>query len=425
MATTMRAGHIDLTFCNPFSKRLQAPHAALSVEGGNRPNQPPLKTTSPDTESEEGQDDPRDSPPSYPTPIVTYLLLGIIAITFLLMFRAGNGNIESVSTAFGAKDNNLIRQGQWWRFITPIFLHGSWQHLLVNALSLWQIGVSLERIYGSRKFFVIFIVAGVFGNLFSFLLSPTSSLGASGSLFGLVGAGLVFPLRFHRHINPEDRRKILSQLTTVTFFNLMIGYLLRGVVDNWAHIGGLAGGAFVALFFIPDSLADDDRPDIVGNAVASVLSSGVFGLILFAVAMQWGAVKQTKSAQLVTYALKQADPWWSIGISARWKQKDGTWVSPEGAIIRISSSDEDSELAAEAISLVQRKKPFNLTYDGMFGWEMVEKTKELVRQRDYLIAYGKIFTLTLDAPPPAYTPRVRSEVRTSLESLRFFHSPRQ
>ena len=365
------------------------------------------------------------APPSMPMPIVTYSALAIIAVIFLFMWYVGKGNIASISVMFGAKDNDLIRQGQWWRFITPIFLHGSFEHLIVNAFSLWQIGISMERIYGSKKYFVILIVAGIAGNLLSYALSPTLSLGASGALFGLVGAGLVFPVRFHQYMNPEDRRKILSQLATMAVINLALGFMLRGIVDNWAHIGGLVGGAVVALFFIPDSLLDEDRFDSVGNIFASILSSALCGVILFAGIMQWSSKAQKPDLKLVTYTLQQPDPWWSIGMAPKWKLKDGFWISPEGAVAKISSSDEDPVVREEVLSMIGSKKPANITIDGMTGWDNLIKTKEEVKRTILIFAYGRGFAFTLNSPLAAYTPQVQAEVETSLKHLRFFHAPRQ
>ena len=120
---------------------------------------------SPQAEREE-EDDEDQEPQRTPsqTPYVTYGMLGLIALIFALMYHFGGGDVSSVSLEFGAKDNELIRQGQWWRLVTPIFLHGNFVHLLVNSLSLWQLGGSLERIYGSRKFFLIYMGAGIAGN---------------------------------------------------------------------------------------------------------------------------------------------------------------------------------------------------------------------------------------------------------------------
>ena len=226
-------------------------------------------------------------------------------------------------------------------------------------------------------------------------------------------------------MNPEDRRKILSQLATMAVINLALGFMLRGIVDNWAHIGGLVGGAFVALFFIPNSLVEEDRFDSIGNIFASILSSALFGVILFAGIMQWSSKTQKPDLKLLTYTLQQPDPWWSIGIAPKWKLKDGFWTSPEGAIAKISSSDEDPVVREKVLSMIGSKKPANITIDGMTGWDDLIKTKEEVKRTILIFAYGRGFAFTLNSPLAAYTPKVQAEVETSLKHLRFFHAPRQ
>ncbi len=351
-------------------------------------------------------------------------MLGLIALVFALMYHFGGGDVSSVSLEFGAKDNELIRQGQWWRLVTPIFLHGNFVHLLVNSLSLWQLGGSLERIYGSRKFFLIYMGAGIAGNLLSFAFSPTQSLGASGALFGLIGAGLVFPIKFRNLIPVANRNKILSQLGMITIFNLGLGYSMRGIVDNSAHIGGLIGGAFVALFLIPDAL--EVVPPSSINTYAIKLSTAIFIVItLLSAGLQWQNRNVSRLPALVAYSPQMADPWWSIGLPKRWAGKNGVWTTPEGAVIKISSSDQDQTAAIEASQLVQSKEPFNLFIDGMGGWRLNEQNDKFVRQRYCILAYGKALALTLVSTPAAYTPRVQRDVAQALDSLRIIHPAQQ
>ena len=364
------------------------------------------------------EQEPQTTPPL--TPYVTYGMIGLIALIFALMYHFGGGDVSSVSLVFGAKDNELIRQGQWWRLVTPIFLHGNLVHLLVNSLSLWQLGSSLERIYGSRKFFLIYMGAGIAGNLMSFAFSPTQSLGASGALFGLIGAGLIFPIKFRNLIPASNRNKILSQLGMITIFNLGLGYSMRGIVDNSAHIGGLIGGAFVALFLIPEAL-EIVRPSTLSVNTIKLLTGLSVAVVLFAAGLQWQNRNVSRIPGLVSYSPQMADPWWSIGLPKRWIGKNGIWTTPEGAIIKISSSDQDQNAALEASQLVQSKAPFNLLIDGMSGWRLNEQNDRFVRQRYCILAYGRALALTLVSTPAAYTPRVQRDVAQALDSLRIIH----
>ena len=166
---------------------------------------------------------------------------------------------------FGAKLNSYIHnQHQWWRFVTPMFLHVNLLHLIVNMYSLWIVGPYVEKLYGSAKFVVFWVVTGVGGVVGSyltvrpglagnpitgFIFRPldTPSAGASGALFGLVGVLFVFGIKF-RHELPEGfKRAFGTGLLPMIVLNLFIGYVLRGFVDNAAHLGGMLSGAALAL----------------------------------------------------------------------------------------------------------------------------------------------------------------------------------
>src|SRR5260221_13935935 len=107
------------------------------------------------------------------------MMLAIIAGVFIAMMIVGRGNVgqDPIPYNFGAKVNELIAGGQVWRLITPMFLHGGWLHLLVNSYSLYQLGGSMERIYGSRKYLLIYVAAGLVGNSLSYRMTPALSLG--------------------------------------------------------------------------------------------------------------------------------------------------------------------------------------------------------------------------------------------------------
>jgi membrane associated rhomboid family serine protease len=172
---------------------------------------------------------------------------------------------SEVLIAFGAKLNSLIiSEHQYWRFVTPIFIHVNLVHLLVNMYSLWAIGPNVEKLYGSAKFVVFWVVAGVAGVFASYLTVrpdlPVSSVGrfifkaadgpaagASGALFGLVGVLFVFGIKY-RHELPEGfKRAFGTGLLPVIIFNLFIGYAGKDFIDNSAHLGGFVAGAALAL----------------------------------------------------------------------------------------------------------------------------------------------------------------------------------
>lgn len=143
----------------------------------------------------------------------------------------------------GAKVNSLILQGEVWRLITPVLLHGSLLHIAFNMYALFAVGPSLERHYGHWRYLVLYLIGGFAGNTLSFLLSSNPSVGASTAIFGLVAAETVFIL-MNRALFGSRARSILINLVVIIVVNLAIG--MSPGIDNWGHLGGLLGGAIFA-----------------------------------------------------------------------------------------------------------------------------------------------------------------------------------
>jgi len=173
-------------------------------------------------------------------PVVTYFL---IAANILVWLAAKLYSIKSGVDAtefqvyLGAKININILNGEYWRFVTPMFLHAGITHLVLNCYSLYSLGVTVERIYGHLKFIAIYFIAGVLGNLLSFIFSPNSAVGASGAIFGLLGAILYFGLEKPKIFKRYFGFNIVSALV----INLVYGFS-NSRIDNFGHIGGLIGG---------------------------------------------------------------------------------------------------------------------------------------------------------------------------------------
>lgn len=174
------------------------------------------------------------------TPYMTYLLIGIITILFVLMYVFGNGS-TSIKTLynFGA----LIKNGNPIRLITSIFLHIGIIHLFMNVWALKLLGEQTEKFYGHLKMFIIFIYSGLIGNLLSALLMQENviSAGASGAIFGLMGAILYFALNQRTYMGEALKKEILP----VIIINIMLGFMLTGI-NMYAHIGGLIGGMIIS-----------------------------------------------------------------------------------------------------------------------------------------------------------------------------------
>ncbi|MDY0405575.1 rhomboid family intramembrane serine protease [Virgibacillus sp. 179-BFC.A HS] len=175
-------------------------------------------------------------------PIFTYLFLAINIIVFVLMELNGGSQQTANLIRFGAKENIHIIDGQWWRLLTSMFLHIGFLHLFMNMLVLYYLGTTVEKMYGSLRFFVIYILAGIGGAIASFAFNMNVSAGASGAIFGLFGALLCFGL-YHRQI---FLRTIGQNIIFLLLINLIYGFFVPGV-DVQAHIGGLATGFLAAM----------------------------------------------------------------------------------------------------------------------------------------------------------------------------------
>ena len=174
-------------------------------------------------------------------PILTYLLMALQVIVFFILEMKGGSTNTQTLIEFGAKYNPLILTGDWWRFFTPIFLHIGLTHLALNTLSLYFVGIIVERIYGSGRFFVIYFFAGFTGTLLSFLLVPNISAGASGAIFGLLGALLYFGVSYRNLFF----RTMGWNVIFILLINLVITFSAPAI-DSAGHIGGLIGGFLAA-----------------------------------------------------------------------------------------------------------------------------------------------------------------------------------
>jgi rhomboid protease GluP len=182
-------------------------------------------------------------------PYVSYVIMGLTILVFLLQMASQymyNGN--DWVAELGMKVNQLIIQGQYWRLITPVLLHGSILHLLFNMYALYAFGPGLESFYGHTRFLALYLVGGFAGNVASFIFSGSPSLGSSTAIFGLLGAEGVFMYQ-NRQIFGSRAQAALRNIIMVGLINLLLG--LSPGIDNWGHIGGLLGGITFAWFASP------------------------------------------------------------------------------------------------------------------------------------------------------------------------------
>ena len=202
------------------------------------------------------------------TPYITYIIMGICFIMFLI---TGMGNDTGVLIKYGANLDVLVKNGEYYRLLTSMFLHSGLLHLFFNMYALYIIGPQVESFFGKTKYLIIYLLSGISGSLLSVAFNVnTVSVGASGAIFGLFGALLYFGYNYRGYLG----NVIKSQILPVVIINLIFGFISTGV-DVAGHIGGLIGGIIVS-----SVLGSSDEKGIDINRIIICLIYFVFIIYL-------------------------------------------------------------------------------------------------------------------------------------------------
>ena len=176
------------------------------------------------------------------------ILAAVNIIIFLLMYAAGAaGDVEFMATHGAVFPPLMIERGVWYPLFTAMFLHFDIEHLANNMVMLVAVGRYIEYGMGTFKFLILYLCSGVLGNALSFVMDlhgdlNTVSAGASGAVFGLVGALLAMAIKNKGRIEGLGIRQILLMIA----LSLVSGFTSAGV-DNTAHVGGLVAGLLIGL----------------------------------------------------------------------------------------------------------------------------------------------------------------------------------
>lgn len=173
-------------------------------------------------------------------PTITYALIAFNIILFVVPFFFGQAQ-EMINTL--CVHGPSVRAGQYYRLISGIFMHGSLFHLIFNCYALYVLGTQLESFLGKIKYTIIYLLGGLMGSLFSIIFNGNvASIGASGAIFGLMGALVYFGYHYRVYLG----NVVKSQIIPLIVANLVFGFIMTGV-DNAAHIGGLIGGTLATV----------------------------------------------------------------------------------------------------------------------------------------------------------------------------------
>jgi len=181
-----------------------------------------------------------------PRATVTPCLVGANLLVFVAMLIGGAGfwhSANGVQLAWGANFGPATQDGQWWRLASALFLHFGIVHLALNMWALWDGGQLVERMYGSARFAALYFVSGLAGNLLSLVAHRGQAVsgGASGAIFGVYGALLVFLWHERRSLDRHEFRWLFWGALGFATATVAFGFMITGI-DNAAHIGGFVTG---------------------------------------------------------------------------------------------------------------------------------------------------------------------------------------
>jgi membrane associated rhomboid family serine protease len=175
--------------------------------------------------------------------IVTKILVGLNVIVYLITVAQGSGLNDPGGSLFNkwALFGPLVNHGDWWRLITSAFLHASVIHIAFNMLALWWLGAPVEMVLGRVRFIGLYLVSGLAGAAGALVADPNAvTVGASGAIFGLLGAGLI--------LEWQATGRIGGNYLTLILINLAISFAVPGISIG-GHVGGLIGGILATLAF--------------------------------------------------------------------------------------------------------------------------------------------------------------------------------
>jgi rhomboid protease GluP len=185
--------------------------------------------------------------------IVACIALYVLALALGLAWTPGFTNLLTPSDIalykLGMTGRLPVANGRWWTLITAVYLHGGLLHIAFNMLAVYQVGPLVERLFGAYRFFLIYTVSGLLGALISTLMGTHLTVGASGAIFGLMGA-----LIYYGHRVGELPRFL--PILRWAAINFLLG-IVTPQVDNWGHAGGFVGGILIAMAFM---VPRDRRP---------------------------------------------------------------------------------------------------------------------------------------------------------------------
>ncbi len=189
-------------------------------------------------------------------PVLTRIIIVLICIMFIAEIYFKGLYSDKALIILGAKWNEGITNGEYWRFFSCTLLHGGLLHLFLNLAALHIFGSEVESTFGSFRFLLIYLISSWGAGLASYAFSSHLAIGASGALFGIIGSLVMFFFRQRERVSGATMR--FKSMYTLIIINLMLGLLIPRI-DNSAHIGGVITGLITGWFISPEYNIEKDE----------------------------------------------------------------------------------------------------------------------------------------------------------------------
>jgi rhomboid protease GluP len=329
----------------------------------------------------------------------------LLAVSITTGLAIGDTSDVGVLVRAGALVRGLVASGEWWRLVACVFIHVSVMHLVLNAIGLVILGRLAEELFGGVRVIAMFGVAGVAGALASYLASPAGiSAGASGAVFGLLGAVFVEITWHRRRYRAAWKRGMWGALAVVAIGQLGYGFLYP-VIDQWAHGAGLAAGAALGL-----ALSPSVRWSRAGVYLARGLAL-VFGALVLTAGIQ---VVRTPLADSLAAggSTRHVVDGLAITAPASWEVATGQLVQPDGlVVVELAHEPRADPLQQIAVwvaaagrraktelgDVTRAREPIIALPDGWTGTELEAAPGDAMgyRQRVRVIVCGRAFGDTM------------------------------
>ncbi|KXK00887.1 MAG: rhomboid-like protein [Acidobacteria bacterium OLB17] len=206
-------------------------------------------------------------------PVYASIIIALYACVFLAELARG---IEPAILAAGFDKQAYLENGEHWRLLTGTALHAGLLHIGLNSLAFYSFARPFEALANRAHLSIVFLLSAIGGSVLTLVLNPVGiSIGASGGIVGIIGFLAVYSFKRRQFIAPEFRRNLIINIG----FILLYGLVLSGMVDNFAHIGGLLTGGLYALFAVPSDPYQDPRAALPPIKFAGVLALVGYGAV--------------------------------------------------------------------------------------------------------------------------------------------------